>query len=55
MKEYSIYIRQGDGLPYYLKSYTNVRDARNAIKEIAELEEERRRPYYNDFFVNKFI
>lgn len=56
MKEYSIYIRQGDGKPYYLQSYNSIMEARNAIDIIVGLEEERRRPYYvdNDFFNNKY-
>lgn len=56
MKEYSIYIRQGSGKPYYLNSYSSLMEARKVIFELVQLEEERNRPYFvdNDFFNNKY-
>lgn len=56
MKEYSLYVRQGSGKPYYLKPYSSLSEARKVLTEMIGLEEERQRPYYvdNDFFENKY-
>lgn len=56
MEEYCIYVRQGEGTPYLLKSYLNIIEAKKALYEIIHFEEERGRPYYvdNDFFENKY-
>lgn len=57
MKEYCIYVRQGTGNPYFLSPYNNIIEAKKALFEIIQLEEERQRPYYidNDFFQNKYV
>ena len=56
MKEYSVYIRQGDSAPYHLQNYKSLMEARKVVNEMVQLEEERHRPYYvdNDFFENKY-
>lgn len=56
MKEYSLYIQNGNGIPYILKTSNNINDIKLALYNIVNLEEERRRPYFvdNDFFQNKY-
>ena len=56
MKEYCIYIRQGNGKPYRLKNYDTLVEAKRVLLEMVKLEEERERPYYvdNDFFLNNY-
>lgn len=56
MKEYGIYIRQGDGKPYMIHIFDNIESAKGKLFEMILLEEERGRPYFvdNDFFNNQF-
>ena len=56
MKEYCIYIKQGDGIPYRLNNYYTFSEDKNALFLMVNYEEERRKPYYvdNDFFSNKY-
>lgn len=56
MKEYCIYIRQGSGMPYVLKTYPDIVSAKKAILNLVSFEEERNRMYFvdNDFFYNKY-
>jgi len=56
MKEYSIFIKNGNGLPYMLDSYKNIESAKFAVYNIVSLEEERGRQYFvdNDYFDNKY-
>ena len=57
MKEYSILIRYGNGVPYYYSLlYSNIFAAKKAVLDMVELEEKRNRLYFvdNDFFVNKY-
>lgn len=56
MKEYSIFIKQGSGTPYFLNSYSNIHLAKRAIYNLVNAEEKRNRMYYvdNDFFNNKY-
>lgn len=56
MKEYSIYIRQGNGRPYTIGTYNSIYDAQIALGNMVRLEEERQKPYYvdNDFWDNKY-
>ena len=55
-KEYSIYIRNGQGTPYILDIYNNLDSAKLKLYDMIQLEETRERPYYvdNDFFDNKY-
>lgn len=57
MKEFSIFIRQGSGTPYYLKSYEDIYSAKKAIFDLVSVEEDRNRMYFvdNDFFDNKYF
>ena len=56
MKEYSIYIRQGNGRPYTIGTYNSIYDAQIALGNMVRLEEERQKPYYvdNDFWDNQY-
>lgn len=56
MKEYCIYIRNGNAKPYRLKYYDSMFEAKKVLLEMVRLEEERERPYYvdNDFFQNNY-
>ena len=56
MKEYSIYIRQGNGKPYTIGTYNSIYDVKIALGNMVRLEEERQRPYYvdNDFWDNSY-
>ena len=56
MKEYCIYIKQGDGRPYRLNNYYTFTEVKNALLLMIDYEEEKRKPYYvdNDFFSNKY-
>ena len=56
MKEYCIYIRHGDGMPYRLKYYDTLIEAKRVLYEMVQHEEERQKPYYvdNDFFSNNY-
>jgi len=56
MKEYCIYIRQGNGRPYRIKHYDTLTEARRVLLEMVQYEEERENPYYvdNDFFSNNY-
>ena len=55
MKEYCLFIQNGNSLPYILRTYNNINDAKVALYNIISLEEERRRPFFvdNDFYDNK--
>ena len=55
MKEYSLFIQNGNAIPYILKTSNSINDIKLALYNIVSLEEERRRPYFvdNDFFQNK--
>lgn len=57
MKEYSIYVRQGNASPYIVSSYKNLDGAKMALYNMIALEEKYQRPYYvdNDFFNNKYV
>ena len=54
MKEYSIYIRQGEGKPYILDTFTNIDLAKIKLYDMVSLEQQRNRPYFvdNDFYDN---
>ena len=54
MKEYAIYIRQGEGEPYIVSTYNSFLDVKEALYNMISLEEKRQRPYFvdNDFFNN---
>lgn len=56
MKEYGIYIRQGNGKPYMIHIYNNIESAKMKLYDIITIEEQRQRPYFvdNDFFNNKY-
>ena len=56
MKEYCIYVRQGSGTPYVLKTYPDIISAKRCIQRLVDLEEERNRMYFvdNDYFFNKY-
>ena len=56
MKEYCIYVRQGSGTPYILKTYPDIISAKRCIQRLVDLEEERNRMYFvdNDYFYNKY-
>lgn len=56
MKEYSIYIRQGEGTPYIIGTYKDIFSVKTALYDMVSLEEERQRPYFvdNDFFNNQY-
>ena len=56
MKEYCIYVRQGSGMPYILKTYPDIISAKSAVDRLVESEEERNKMYFvdNDYFYNKF-
>lgn len=56
MKEYGIYIRQGNWEPYMIHIFNNIESAKGKLFEMIILEEERGRPYFvdNDFFDNQF-
>ena len=54
MKEYSIYIRQGEGKPYVLDTFTDIDLAKIKLYDMVSLEQQRNRPYFvdNDFYDN---
>lgn len=56
MKEYTIFCIYNGGIPFELKRFNNIQEAKNKIYEMIQLEEERKRIYYvdNDFFENKY-
>ena len=56
MKEYCIYVRQGSGMPYILKTYPDIISAKRCVQRLVDLEEERNRMYFvdNDYFYNKY-
>ena len=56
MKEYCIYIRQGDGKPYILQTFKDIDLAKIKLYEMISFEEERQKPYFvdNDFYNNKY-
>ncbi len=56
MKEYGIYIRQGEGKPYILQTFNDIDLAKIKLYEILYFEEQRKKPYFvdNDFFHNKY-
>ena len=56
MKEYCIYVRQGSGMPYVLKTYPDIISAKKCVQRLVDSEEERNRMYFvdNDYFYNKY-
>lgn len=56
MKEYAIYIRNGQGCPYILDKFKTLESVKSTLYNMVQLEEERERPYFvdNDFFNNKY-
>ena len=56
LKEYCIYVRQGSGMPYILKTYPDIISAKKAIERLVGYEEEKNKMYFvdNDYFYNKF-
>ena len=56
MKEYGIYIRNGQGSPYMLDKFKSIESVKAKLLEMIQLEEERGRPYFvdNDFWNNKY-
>ena len=56
MKEYGIYIRQGEGKPYMLQTFNDIDLAKIKLYEMVSFEEERQKPYFvdNDFYDNKY-
>ena len=56
MKEYGIYIRQGEGKPYILQTFNDIDLAKIKLYEMLCFEEQRQRSYFvdNDFFHNKY-
>lgn len=56
LKEYCIFVRQGEGKPYMLHTFNNINSAKLKLYEMISLEEERQRPYFvdNDFYNNKY-
>lgn len=55
-KEFCIYVRNGQGKPYILSSYSSFREAFIALNNIIDYEKERGRIFYvdNDFYDNKY-
>ena len=56
MKEYTIYLRQGNAKSYTLETYKTIESAKIKLYDIVNLEVERKRPFFvdNDFFENKY-
>lgn len=56
MKEYCIFERIGEGCPFYLQSYSNFNQAKQALMNIISDYDYKRKIYYidNDFFENKY-
>lgn len=56
MKEYCIYVKQGNARPYIVSSYKNLDSAKLALYNMIAFEEKYQRPYYvdNDFFENRY-
>lgn len=56
MKEYCIFIKNKNGLPYILDTFSNIDDVKLQLMRMVSLEEERNRFYFvdNDFFENKY-
>lgn len=56
MKEYCLYIRNGNGKPYTIETSLSIEKVKTTLYSITQLEEERQRPYFvdNDFFDNKY-
>ena len=56
LKEYTIYIRQGNATPYTLKTYKTIDGAKFDLYNMVAIEKERLRPYYvdNDFYDNEY-
>ena len=56
MKEYGIYIRQGEGKPYMLQTFKDIDLAKIKLYEMISYEEEQQKPYFvdNDFYDNKY-
>ena len=48
MKEYCIYVRQGNASPYIVSSYKNLDSAKLALYNMIAFEEKYQRPYYVD-------
>lgn len=57
MKEYCLYIQNGNAIPYIAQTSKNLNAVKLTLYNIVSLEEERKRPYFvdNDFFDNKNI
>jgi len=57
MKEYCIYVRQGSGIPYILRTYPDIISAKRAVDRLVGYEEERNKMYFvdNDYFYNKYF
>lgn len=51
MKEYAIYIRQGEGMPYIVSTYNNLFDVKEALYNMISLEEKENSNliYFKDF------
>ena len=56
MKEYCILIKNKNGFPYILDTFTSIENAKIKLMDIISLEEERNRFYFvdNDFYNNKY-
>ena len=56
MKEYGIYIKNGNGSPYMIDFHKSIESAKFAVYDIISLEEKRGRQYFvdNDYFENKY-
>ena len=48
MKEYGIYIRQGEGKPYILQTFNDIDLAKIKLYEMLCFEEQRQRSYFVD-------
>lgn len=56
IKEFSILRRHGEACPFYISSYNNINEAKEALYIMTNYEEKRRHFYFvdNDFFENKY-
>lgn len=56
MKEYGIYIRQGEGVPYMLHIFNDIDLAKIKLYDMISLEQTRNRPYFvdNSFYNNSY-
>lgn len=56
MKEYCIFIKNKNGFPYILDTFSNIHDVKLQLMRMVSLEEERNRFYFvdNDFYKNKY-